>query len=222
MKLYADPVSTTCRPILMFLHDHPLDVELVTVSLFAGENQAEAYAAINPNRAVPALVDGDFVLTEGSAILKYLAEIAGAAYPAEPRARARTHQWMDWFNTGLYRDLGYNYVYALALPHYRFDNPTTQADTLARGAEKAAKWLGVLDRHGLADSVFLGGDEPSIADYLGASYVTLGDWIGMDYSPYPNVARWLTAMRARPCWTETHDAFDALVAQARAAQAEAA
>jgi glutathione S-transferase len=222
MKLYADPVSTTCRPILMFLHDHPLAVEVVNVSLFAGEHQAEAFAAINPNRAVPALVDGDFVLTESSAILKYLAELAGGAYPAEPKARARTNQWMDWFNTGLYRDLGYNFVYAQVLPHYRFDNPATQGDVVARGAERAAKWLAILDQHGLAAQTFLGGDAPSIADYVGASYVSLGDWIGMDFSPYPNVNRWLADFRARPCWTETHAAFDGLVAQIRSQMAEAA
>ena len=222
MKLYMDSASTTCRPIAMFLADHPLAVEIVPVNLFAGEHQAEAFLAINPNGAVPVLVDGDFVLTEGSAILKHLADLAGAAYPTEPKARARTNQWMDWFNTGLYRDLGYNLVYAQVLPHYRFEAPATQADVTARGAERAAKWLAILNDHGLAEGAFLGGDAPSIADYLGASYVTLGDWIGMDFAPYPNVTRWLTAMRARPCWTTTHQAFDGLVAQIRSALAQAA
>jgi glutathione S-transferase len=222
MKVYLDPVSTTSRPILMFLSDHPLPVEVVTVSLFAGENKAPAFAALNPNQAVPALTEGDFVLTEASAILKHLADKAGAAYPAAPRERARTNQWMDWFNTGLYRDLGYNFVYPQILPEYRFENPATQADVLARGVERAAKWLRILDQHGLAGARFLGGDEPSIADYLGAAYVSLGDWVGYDVSPYRNVSRWLGAMRARRCWEETHGPWNGLVAQLRAQSLEPA
>jgi len=39
-----------------------------------GEHYQPEYVAINPNRMVPVLEDGDFRLTESSAILKYLAE----------------------------------------------------------------------------------------------------------------------------------------------------
>jgi glutathione S-transferase len=222
MKLYLDPISTTCRPLLLFLYDHPLPVEMVTVSLFAGEHQAPEFAALNPNRALPVLVDGDRALTEVSAILKHFADRAGAAYPAEAWRRARTNQWMDWFNTGLYRDLGYNFVYPQVLPDYRFASPQTQADVLARGAAGAAKWLRILDEHGLADARFLGGDEPSIADYLGAAYVSIGDWVGFDVTPYPNVSRWLAEFRARPCWEDTHSPWNALVAQLRASQLQPA
>jgi glutathione S-transferase len=222
MKLHLDPVSTTSRPVLMFLSDHPLPVEIVTLSLLAGEHLTETFAALNPNCAVPVLVEEDGrTLTEGSAILKRLAEQAGAAYPADPAARARVNQWMDWFNTGFYRDLGYNYVYPQTLPHYRFENPATQADVLARGAAGAAKWLCILDAH-LDGRAFIEGDEASIADYLGAAYVSLGDWVGFDLAPYPNVSRWLGAMRARPCWQGTHAPWNALVAQLRTPQLQPA
>lgn len=221
MKLYLDPISTTCRPLLMFLYDHPLPVEIAPVSLFAGEHLAPGFAAINPNQAVPVLTDGDHTLTESSAILKHLADRAGDVYPPEPAARARINQWMDWFNTGLYRDLGYNFVYPQILPQYRFDNPQTQADVLARGATGAAKWLAILD-DALGESAFLGGAEPSIADYLGASYVSLADWVGFDLGAYPDVVRWLAAMRARPCWEDTHGPWNALVAQLNAARLQSA
>lgn len=221
MKLYLDPISTTCRPLLMFLYDHPLPVEIVPVSLFSGEHLAPAFVALNPNRAVPVLTDGDQVVTECSAILKHLADKAGRAYPADPAGRARTNQWMDWFNTGLYRDLGYNYVYPQTVPAYRFDNPQTQADVVARGAERAGMWLAILD-DALAKVRFLGGEEPSIADYLGAAYVSLGDWVGFDLTPWPHVARWLGAMRARPCWEDTHGPWNGVVAMFRTAQLQPA
>lgn len=220
MKLYLDPISTTCRPLLLFLYDHPQPVEIVPVSLFAGEHLTPEFAAMNPNQAVPVLADGDQVITEGSAILKHLAE-GSAAYPSEPAARARINQWMDWFNTGLYRDLGYNFVYPQTVPQYWFANPQTQADVLARGAANAAKWLAILD-DALAGTPFLAGEEPSIADYLGASYVSLGDWVGFDLSPYANVVRWLEALRTRPCWEDTHGPWTAFVAQLNAARLQSA
>ena len=43
MKLYQHPVSTTCRPILMFIADEGLDVELETVDILSGEQYGEAY-----------------------------------------------------------------------------------------------------------------------------------------------------------------------------------
>jgi glutathione S-transferase len=221
MKLYLDPISTTSRPLTMFLYDHPQPVEIVPVNLFAGEHQSEAFAALNPNRAVPVLADGDFVLTECSAILKHLADKIDAAYPAEPAERSRVNQWMDWFNTGLYRDLGYNYVYPQVVPDYRFENPQTQADVLARGAERAAKWLAILDA-ALEGKPYLGGAQPCIADYLGAAYVSLGDWVGFDFSPHSEVSRWLAAFRSRPCWEDTHAPWNAFVTMLRGAQLQPA
>ena len=216
MKLYADPVSTTCRAVLLYLAEHPMDVELVGVSLMAGEHQAPEFVRINPNKAVPVLVDGDFVLTEASAILKYLADLnGGAGYPTELRKRARVNQLMDWLNTGFYKDFGYGVVYCRTLPHMKYDSPQTENDVVANACDRAAAWLHILDTHWLAGQAFLGGQEPSIADYLGAAYVSIGDWVDFDISAYPNVVRWLNAMRARPSWSQVNGAWDGVTAYMR-------
>jgi glutathione S-transferase len=51
------------------------------------------------------------------------------------------------------------------------------------------------------------GEDFSIADMFGASLVTLGDLIGYNLAPYPNVCRWLAAVQARPSWSEANAAF---------------
>ena len=115
---------------------------------------------------------------------------------------------MDWFNTGLYRDLGYGPVYPQVLPHYKRPDAALQAGTLAWGREKSKGWLTVLDRNLIGPSnAYLCGDDITIADYLGAAYLTLGEVIRLDYAPYPNVMRWLGNMKARPNWVKVNEAF---------------
>jgi len=100
MKLYYHPVSTTSRPVWLFIAENGIDCELKVVDLMKGEHYQPEYVAINPNRMVPVLEDGDFRLTESSAILKYLAEKTGSStYPKELRLRAKVNEMMDWINT---------------------------------------------------------------------------------------------------------------------------
>lgn len=214
MKLYYDPISTTSRPVLLLIQDAHLPVELVEISLFAEAHRTPEFTALNPNQAVPALaLEGGQVITEVSAILKYLAEQARhSAYPADLKARARVNAVMDWFNTGFYRDFGYGLVYPQCIPAYAHANATTQADILRRGAERSARWLGILNDHYLAEGPWLCGEEVTIADYLGGGIVSLGDWVGFDLSPWPKVSRWMSALKATSGWTATHGPFDAFLA----------
>jgi glutathione S-transferase len=213
IKLYHDPISTTSRPILLFLAEHDLPVEKVVVSLMEGEQRREEYAAINPNQAVPALVDDDLAIGEGSAILKYLADLAGsAAYPLDLKLRARINALMDWFNTGFSKDFNWHYCYLQMFAHHRFENPAVQSAVMRRGLERSKRWLTVLDDHYLAHGgPFLIGRQISLADYLGAACVGVGDAVEFDLSPWPRVAAWMERMRTRPSWAEVHPAFSGLV-----------
>ena len=66
MKLYMHPVSTVCRPVRLFCAENGIEIEEETVDLMTGAHHQERYVALNPNRQVPLLVDGDLRLTEGS------------------------------------------------------------------------------------------------------------------------------------------------------------
>lgn len=209
MKLYYHPASTTCRPIMLLAAAEKIDLDYQLVDLFSGENYQPAFTSVNPNQAVPLLVDGDFQLAESSAILKYLAEKSKApSYPTDPRARARVNERMDWFNTGLYRDLGYGLIYPQVLDSYRKGDEQAHRQHLAWSRAKAKHWLEILDRHHLGgNSRFVCGDTPTLADLMGACYVNLGEVIRLDYSAYPNIMRWLDEMKALPYWNSTHEVF---------------
>ena len=209
MKLYYHPASTTCRPIMLLAAAEKIDLEYQLIDLFSGENYQPPFTAVNPNQAVPFLVDGDFQLAESSAILKYLADKSSSlSYPAELRGRAKVNELMDWFNTGLYRDLGYGLIYPQVIDTYRKGDEQAHRQHLAWSRTKAKHWLEILDRYHLGgNSRFLCGGTPTLADFMGACYVNLGEVIRLDYGAYPNILRWLGAMKALPYWESVHEPF---------------
>ena len=82
---------------------------------------------------MPTLEDGDFVLTENSAILKYLAEKTGSpAYPKDLKQRARVNERMDWTSTQLCSDLVYGLVYPQIFDSHKRRSDEAQAATLER------------------------------------------------------------------------------------------
>jgi glutathione S-transferase len=209
MKLYMHPVSMTSRPVRLFIAESGIEVDEQVVDLMVGEHYQEPFAALNPNRLVPVLEDGDLRLTESSAILKYLADkIDSPAYPKDLRQRAKVNEMMDWFNTNFYRDFGYGWIYPQLFPHHRRPDDAVHAATIAWGKERAKTWLQILNDHWLGDGrPYLCGEKITIADYFGASLLTLGEVIRCDFSAWPNVARWLANMKQLPSWPTVNEAL---------------
>lgn len=215
MKLYMHPISTMCRPIRLLCAENNIALDEELVDLMTGAQHQAPYASLNPNRQVPLLVDGDFSLTEGSAILKYIAEKYGlAVYPADIKKRAKINEALDWFNTGFYRDFGHNLVYPQLFPHQQRRSDECHSGTIAWGQEQAKKWLRLLNDHWLGpDRAWLCGGEISIADYLGAGVITIGEFIGCDFSAYPNIERWLGNLKKLEHWDAVHEVFAGAVAR---------
>lgn len=209
MKIYYHPVSTTSRMLVLFAEDTGLKADWQVVDLFTGEHVQPPYLKINPSGLVPMLEDGDFRLTESSAILKYLADTSHSpTYPADLRQRAKVNEMMDWLNTQFYREFAYGLIYPQLFPHLRRPTEEQQAATLAWGKEKARNWLKVLDENLIGpNKVYLCGDEITLADYFGAPILSAGELIRCDFTPYPNITRWLANMKARPGWTKANQAF---------------
>ena len=207
MKLYMHQASTTSRAVLLFIADNALQVDLQVVDLFTGEHLREPFASINPNLMVPVLEDGDFRLTESSAILKYLAEKTGSpAYPKDLRQRARVNEVMDWFNSNFYRDYGYGLIYPQVFPHHKRPSDEGQTVTVSWAKEKTQGWLRILNDHIIgANSKYLCGDEITVADYFGFAIIQVGEVIRCDFSHYPNIVRWLNNMKSRPNYEKVYE-----------------
>jgi glutathione S-transferase len=213
MKLYMHPVSTTSRPVRLFIAENHIDVDEEVVDLMTGAHMQEPYASINPNSMVPMIEDGDFRLTESSAILKYLADkIDSPAYPKDLKQRAKVNEIMDWLNTNFYRDFGYGMCYPQLFPHHKRRSDEAHDATIEWGVENAKRWLKLLNDYWIGpDKPYLCGDQITIADYFGASLVTMGEIVRVDLSKYPNIERWLNNMKTLKSWPKINEAFYGLV-----------
>ena len=209
MKLHYHPISTTSRPIMMFIAESGMTVDMQVVDLFTGEHYKPPFEALNPNHLIPVLEDGDFRLTESSAILKYLADKANSPlYPKDLQQRARVNERMDWVNTQLCRDLVYGVVYPQIFPNHKRRSDEAHDATLQWGKERAQGWLKVLNDHILGNNPYVCGSAMSIADIFCAEYVYVGEVVGSDFSAYPNVKAWLGRMKALKSWGPIHQVID--------------
>ena len=217
MKLYMHPASTTARPVMLFIADHGLAVEQQAIDILAGEQYQPAFVAVDPKSRVPVLEDGDFRLTESSAILKYLADKIGSpTYPKELRARARVNEALDWCNTDLYHGFGYGLCYAQLLDHYKLPDEAARKLAVAAGKRDADRFLRVFDDHVLGPRrPYLCGEAITIADYLAAGIVSVGEVIGCTFEAYPNLVRWYERMKSRPNWRQANAGLYAWVEFAR-------
>ena len=167
MKLHFFPVSTASRPVLLFLAEEKIPYEPVIVDMMTGAHLQAPFTAINPFKQVPVLEDGDFVLTESSAILKYLADKHdAAAYPKDLKARARVNERMDWCNTNHYREWGYHLVYPQIFPHHKRKTDEAQQSTIEWGRDARRAVARLMNDYVIGDKKYLCGDQITIADYF--------------------------------------------------------
>jgi glutathione S-transferase len=102
-KLYYAPGACSLAAHIV-LEEIGARFELSRVDLSANEQNSAQYLRVNPKARVPALSDGDWVLTEVPAILRYVAARYPAAglWPWEPRQEARCVEWLDWLSSTIH------------------------------------------------------------------------------------------------------------------------
>jgi glutathione S-transferase len=207
LTLYMHPISTASRPVWLYCAENKLPVTNKVVDLLTGEHYKDEYTGINPSQLVPTLEDGDFRLTESATILKYLANrFELPHYPTKDlKQRARIDEVIDWVNTQFYRDYGYGLLYPQMFGTHKRPTEDQQQGTIAWHKERAQKWFKVLDTHWLGKTPYLASETITVADYFGACIVATGEVIRCDFQPFPNVRRWVAAMKKLATWNQVHE-----------------
>ena len=105
MRLYVDHLYTSPYAMSVFvtLREKSLAFDTLTVDLDAAQQHAADFAQLSLTQRVPTLVEGDFALSESSAITEYLEQAypQTPVYPAAPKQRARARQVQAWLRSDL-------------------------------------------------------------------------------------------------------------------------
>jgi glutathione S-transferase len=202
VKIYADPITVNCRKVLAGLDLIGAPFELNHVDYFKAEQKEPAYLAINPNAALPAMVDGDFVLWESNAILQYAADKAGndAAYPRDLKTRADINRWLLWESSSWFPS-----CYVFLVENCVKPLLGSQPDPAVLDAQAAQfhKLAGIVDAR-LAGRDWIAGKGPTIADIALAAPMHLHGWQQLPLGDHPNLKRWMTrSVENLPCWNKT-------------------
>lgn len=103
MQLYVDSnyVSPYAMSVFVALHEKNLPFEMIPLDLPSGAASTPAFAKTSITQRIPTVVEGNFSLSESSAITEYLDEAypGQALYPVETKARARARQVQAWLRS---------------------------------------------------------------------------------------------------------------------------
>lgn len=190
MKLYYSPGACSLASHIT-LHEvgRPFAIERADIRAKTTESGGD-FRAINPKGAVPALaLEDGAVLTEGVAIMQFVADQAGASDllpPAGTLARARVQELLNYIAAELHKSYS---------PFFAPD--ITDAGRTAQKAVLDAKlaWIEGLLSDGRA---WLSGDSFTPAD---AYLFTVTNWsafVGHDLSGFPHLQALRARVAARP------------------------
>lgn len=185
--------------LLIALEELGLEYRTKWINIAKGEQKSPEYLAVNPNGKIPALVDdegpeGPIAVFESGAILTYLAEKTGKLMPSSGPGRYAVMEWVYFAIGGPGPMMGqYQHFIKFAKEQVPYAIERYKAET--------ERLLEVLDKR-LADNRYLAGDF-SIADIINFTWPNAARTrMGVDFTPYPNLVRWLDELAARPAFVK--------------------
>ncbi|HEX9954277.1 MAG TPA: glutathione S-transferase family protein [Allosphingosinicella sp.] len=209
MILYGSSMSPFVRKVLAFAAEKGLELEHKPIGLGA---QDPDFLAASPFRKIPALRDGDFAISDSSAIIHYLEakHPEPAMIPTEPQARARTIWYEEFSDTLLFACGGKMFFNRIVAPRFLGRPGDTEAADKAE-REELPPILDYLEVVVPQPGGFLVGDAITLADIAVAGPFANFRLMDVDVSAtHPRTQAWVNSILARPSyavWVEREIAF---------------
>jgi len=193
MKLYYSPGACSLSPHIA-LREAGLSFDLMLASTKTKKLQdGSDFYAINSKGSVPVLeLDNGERLTEGPAIVQYIADLAPAANlapAAGSMARYRLQEWLNYITSELHK--GFSPLFNPATPEdYK---PVARAALMARFT-----WVNAQ----LEGKQYLMGDQFTVADAYLFVVSNWGQYVGVDVSGFEHLVAFRARVAARPAVQE--------------------
>lgn len=207
MIVYGNSLSPFVRKTMAFAAEKGQAVELVAAGMGGGPPE---FKEASPFGKMPGFKDGDFLISDSSAIATYLEAVKPDPnlIPTEPKARARAIWFDEFADTILANAAGAIFFNKIVAP--KFMNREGDQAAIEAGKVQLPNLFAYLERT-IPSSGFLVEDRISLADIAVASpFQNLnltGD--GVDAAAFPKTAKYVEAILSRP-------SYAGMVAQERA------
>jgi glutathione S-transferase len=193
MKLYY--AAGTCSfAAHIVAREAGIPLELEKVDIFKTPHVTASgrdFAQINPKGYVPALLlDDGSLLSEGAAIMQYLADLnpdAGLAPPAGTLDRYHLQSWLNFIAAELHK------MYSPWLFHAEYGMAVQQ---IAR--DKIAQRLALVEDHLSTQGPFLMGEQFTAADAYLFTIVGWSSFAKVDLAPFPALRAFMQCVASRP------------------------
>ena len=190
IKLFRHPLSGHAHRVELFLSLLNVPTELVFVDLANGAHKTPEFLAMNPFGQVPVIDDNGVVLSDANAILVYLAkkyDVSAQWLPKDTLPAAQVQRWLSVAAGQIASGP------ATARLITVFGAPYDAESTIAR----SHALLKVIEQE-LSKRPFLAGNQVSLADVAGYTYIAHAPEGNVSLADYPQVRAWLARIEALP------------------------
>ena len=194
VKHYFNPRSRAATSDWM-LKELDVPHEQIVVDFAGGEGRSPEYLAINPMAKVPALVDGDVVVTEAAAICAYLADKfpeKGLAPPPGSAQRGAYYRYLFFPGTTLE-------------PLLSFTSLGVDIDPVSMGWGDMPRGMAAVESMTPAAGWAMGQQFTAADVVFGGALAFFAGFKMMEASP--KVAAYIERLKARPAYVASHAAF---------------
>ena len=172
------------------------------VDLGRGDQLTPEYLALNPNKKMPTLEDGGFVLWESNAILFYLAakRPQSGLWPTDLQDQADVLRWLAWESAHWDAESIGMVTYEKASKAVLGRGPADPAFIL-RGEENFERFAAVLN-DALKGRAWLVGDRLTIADFSVGGLVPSAERLGLPVERFAEIRRWYAGLMRLRGWQD--------------------
>jgi glutathione S-transferase len=202
MDLYGFAGSPNTWKVRALAHHIGVPLNYRHVDLLKGEQRQPAYLKLSPSGRTPALVDGDVVLGESTALMQYIAaKKPGPLWPDNAADRARIMQWQAWQLQHWGKEACEPLLFERVVKGF-FNLGPPDAAVVEKALAAFSKEGGLLDRH-LEGREWLVGSGPTLADFSVGAYLFHAEAAGLPLGELRRVKAWFGSLAALPAWAAT-------------------
>lgn len=197
LTVYGRANSSNVRKVLWTLDELGLAYNRLDFGRGFEPTDSPEYKAINPAQLVPALKDGDTLIGESNAIIRYLCRKSDAIQllPTNHGKLAKIEQWMDWQAAEMVRPFRILFIGG----HLGME-PFNTEEHLGLALSEGTKFMGILNDQLAQTGAYIAGDSFSAADLAAGVYVHRWYALDIERPDHPALAAYYDRLAERPAY----------------------